>query len=286
MIRYTALCALFLSACCPTIVGSPGDASSTSWTPPERPKGGSVIDCRGNKRGRLDIRKSNITVKNCIIEGDVRVWGISRNANSPELKELSRKKDYVSVVRAAAPAYTTIENCTINGTGMIPLYIGPGSTFTTISNVKIGGQSTSTMVYLGAESHKTTIIDSTIDATNGNREAIAIDASDHNVLRSNTITHKDGGVYLYRNCGEDGVIRHTTPSYNTIEGNNFIGVGVAVWLGSREGGKCYCESDKGWPFGSSASDMDHARFNKVLKNKLGGGMIKIGIHSHSNEVQQ
>jgi hypothetical protein len=32
--------------------------------------------------------------------------------------------------------------------------------------------------------------------------------------------------------------------------------------------------------------MDHARFNKVLKNKLNGGIIKIGIHSHSNEVQQ
>lgn len=284
MKQYIALCAL-LSACCPTITGPPGDASSIDWKAPEKQKNSSVIDCRGNKRGRLDIRKSNVTVRNCTIEGDVRVWGIARNANSPELKELSRKADYVSVVRAAAPAYTTIENCTINGTGIIPLYVGPGSTFTTVKNVKIGGQSKSVMIYLGAESYKTTIIDSTIDATQGNREAIAIDASDHNVLRGNTITHRDGGVYLYRNCGEGGVIRHTTPSYNTIESNSFLSDGVAVWLGSREGGKCYCENDKGWPFGSSASDMDHARFNVVQDNRLGGGVIKIGQHSHSNKVQ-
>ena len=276
---------LLLSACCPTIVGPPGDISSTNRTPPNKSNNSSTIDCHGGERGRLDIRTSNVTIKNCIINGDVRIWGIARNANSPAFKELSRKTNYVSVVRAAAPAYTTIENCTINGTGMIPLYVGPGSTFTTIKDTKIGGQSKSVMIYLGAESYKTTIIDSIIDATNGNREAIAIDASDHNVIKNNKITHPNGGVFLYRNCGEAGVIRHTTPSYNLIESNLFTSGSIAVWLGSREGNRCYCESDKGWPFGSSASDMDHSRFNIVRSNRLGGSSIWVGKHSHPNNIE-
>lgn len=267
------------------MVGPPGDASSTSWVPKPREAQESVIDCHGNKRGRLSIRKSNITVRNCLIMGDVRIWGIARNASAPELKPLSRKSDYVSVVRAAAPAHTTIENCTIQSVGTIPLYIGPGSTFTTIRNSKIIGTSKSTMIYIGAETHKTTITDSLIDATQADREAIAVDASSYNVIKGNTILHRQGGVYLYRNCGEAGVIRHTTPSHNLIEGNLFKGSGVAVWLGSREGNRCYCESDKGWPLGSSASDMDHSRFNKVLRNQLGGALIKVGKYGRQNEIQ-
>ncbi len=283
--RVIFLFLLLVSACCPTIVGPPGDASSTRWIPKPREVIETTIDCHGEKRGRLDIKQSFVTVKDCIIEGDVRIWGMARNANDPSLKELSHKPDYVTIVRDAAPAHVTIENCTIKSTGMIPLYVGPGSTFTTVIGTKILGPSKSTMVYLGAESYKTTIVESLINATQGNREAIAIDASDHNVIKDNTIIHRsNGGIYLYRNCGESGVIRHTTPSYNRIEGNNFIGDDVSIWIGSREGNRCYCEDDKGWPFGSSISDMDHARFNAVLKNSFGGA-IKVGAHSHPNTIE-
>lgn len=285
LIRNILPYAVLLSACCPTIVGQPGDASSIDWAPPEKLEGSSVIDCGGKKRGRLDVVTSNVTIRNCLIEGDVRIWGLARNASSSNLQELSRRQDYVSIVRAVAPAHTTIENCTINGIGTIPLYIGPGSTFTTINSVTVSGISEGTMIYIDAESHKTTIVSSTIDATGANREAIAIDASDHNILRNNTIMHKNGGIYLYRNCGEGGVIRHTTPSYNTIEDNGIYGDGVSIWIGSREGSRCYCEADKGWPFGSSASDMDHARFNVVQHNALGGGAINVGNYSISNTVE-
>jgi len=41
---------------------------------------------------------------------------------------------------------------------------------------------------------------------------------------------------------------------------------------------------KGWPFGSSISDMDHARFNIIRKNSLQGA-IKVGAHSHSNTIE-
>lgn len=279
---------LFLVSCCPTISGPPGDASTLSWKPPKGtyvPE--TIIDCKGETReGTLNIRKSNTTVRNCKINGDIRVWGIARNANDPKLLKKSRiDKNYVSWVRDNAPKFVTIENTTINGTGTIPLYIGPGAVYTMVKNVKIIGYSKSTMVYLGAESHSTIIEDSFINAYNGLREAIAIDASNYNIIRNNTIQYAIGGIFLYRNCGEDGVVRHTTPSYNIIENNKFIGIGVSVWLGSREGNRCYCQKDHGWSFGSSISDMDHARYNKVVGNDLGNGTVLEGKTSHSNKIQ-
>jgi hypothetical protein len=275
---------LLLAGCCPTIVGQPGDASSIAWKHQVSPHESTVIDCKGKERGPLSIRTSNTTVKNCIINGDVRIWGPARNANSPKLLEKSRQPDYVSWMRKSAPTNVVIENSAIRATHSIPLYVGPGTTFTTIRNVKISGTSGSTMVYLGAESHHTVIEGSVIDATQAKREAIAIDASDQNVITGNTIKYKAGGIFLYRNCGEGGVTRHTTPSHNTISKNYFHGEGTAVYLGSRDGDRCYCSLDKGFPLGSSQSDMDHARYNVVKDNHLNGGSILVGKHSGPNSV--
>ena len=77
-------------------------------------------------------------------------------------------------------------------------------------------------------------------------------------------------MFLYRNCGEDGVIRHQTPSYNQIADNLFTGAGWlrprAVGIGSRAGGRRYCGDDRGWPFGSSADDGDGATDNLTARN--------------------
>jgi hypothetical protein len=283
---------LFLASCCPTIAGPPGDASSQNWAAQPDSTTPTVIDCKGGERGSLSIRKSNTIVRNCTINGDVRIWGPARNANNKVLLDRSRKSDYVTWLRNAAPTNVLIENTTIKATHTIPLYVGPGVTFTTVRNVKIGGTSASTMVYLGAESHHTVIENSEIDATQGKREAIAIDASDNNVISNNIIKYErgllyHGGIFLYRNCGEDGVIRHTTPSHNVITKNTFVGDGTAVYLSSRDGGgRCYCSLDEGYPLGSSQSDLDHARFNQVTSNKLGEGKIKQGKSSKHNTISQ
>ncbi|MGV3578830.1 MAG: right-handed parallel beta-helix repeat-containing protein, partial [Brevundimonas sp.] len=81
-----------------------------------------------------------------------------------------------------------------------------------------------------------------------------------------------GGVFLYRNCGEDGVIRHQTPSNNTITGNRFDGAALIaprpVVVGSREGRRRYCGDDAGYPYGSSVDDGDHATGNVVTGNTI------------------
>jgi hypothetical protein len=156
---------------------------------------------------------------------------------------------------------------------------------TRVENVTIAGPSTSTMVYLDAESYGTVFDNVDVDASEATREAIAIDASDHNIIRNTTITSVTGGIYMYRNCGEAGVVRHTTPSNNVIERSTFAGAGVAVWLGSREGNRCYCQEDAGYEYGSSISDMDHARYNTVRDNDVAGSVIYQGEYSHSNIIE-
>jgi hypothetical protein len=269
---------------CLGVSGPPGDAQALEWQPPEPPPAeATIIDCGGGTRGRLDVRKSNSVVRNCRIEGDVRVWGLVRSLNPGTLRERSYEDGYVDYVRANAPTNVLLEDVTIVGSGTIPLYVAPGVTFTTIRRVTIEGSSVSTMVYLDAESHGTTIEDSTIDATDAGREAIAIDSSDSNVIRRTTIHHSHGGIYLYRNCGEGGTSRITTPSENEITDNTFDGDGrVAVWLGSRDGMRCYCGEDAEGSYGSAKSDMDHARFNTVTGNELNDQDTRAGSSSVPN----
>ena len=281
---------LLLPSCCPTLVGShPGDAGDLNWTKNDLPTPSStpprIIDCGGKEIGSLGIRTSHTVVRDCIIKGNVRIWGPARNASGPKLVTQSRSPDYVKWIRANSPTGVLIEDTTIIATGSIPLYVGPGVTFTTLRRVSLRGPSSSTMIYLGAESYGTTIESSLIDAHQAAREAVAIDASSHNLLRSNAIQHNHGGVYLYRNCGEGGTIRHTTPSFNTIVDNVFTGDQIAIYVGSREGSRCYCQEDQGFPFGSSISDMDHARFNIVRGNALGEGRIEVGKHATDNQIK-
>lgn len=97
---------------------------------------------------------------------------------------------------------------------------------------------------------------------------MAIDGSAHNTVRHNRFSAlSHGGLFLYRNCGEGGTVRHQTPSHNTISDNTFYryyhGGLPAVWLGARNGNRNYCEADAGYPFGSSISNLDGAQHNRI-----------------------
>jgi hypothetical protein len=272
---------LLLAACSPA-PGSidPGDQGAIGWVPSERVVG-PVIDCHGGSRGSLQIRESGTTLRNCTIRGNVRVWGAGRNGSSQLLYDSSREADHVSATRAAGPSWVTIEDTTIIGTtGTIPLYLGPGVTMATLRRVRLEGHSVSVMMYLDAESHGTTTEDVEIDATDAGREAVAVDGSDGNDLSGLTIRHSGkGGIYLYRNCGESGVARHTTPSDNVIDAT-ILGGGIAVYLGAREGRRSYCGEDRDGRYGSSVSNYDHARRNVVTIRS--DGEIKQGSTARDN----
>lgn len=217
-------------------------------------------------------RPVDVSIINCAVVGNVRIWGMGAGGSMSDLKDSSRTPGHTIAAQDAAPVNVVLDRVRFEGVGTIPLYVGPGVTRTTVRRAVFTGRSASTAVYLDAESAGTVIEDSLFDIRTG-REQIAVDGSGANrIVRNRFALGGRGGVFLYRNCGEDGVIRHQTPSYNQITDNIFSG---ASWLrprtvvvGAREGGRRYCGDDAGWPFGSSADDGDGAVGNVVARNRI------------------
>ncbi len=215
-------------------------------------------------------RPQSITISDCHIIGNVRIWGMGSDGSYDDLRASSRQQGHVARTQAAAPRHIWLENLTITGRGSIPLYVGPGVTEITLRNSTLNGTTTATAIYLDAESANNRIEDNRILTRTG-REMIAIDGSAGNVITGNRFDlHGQPGIYLYRNCGERGVVRHQTPSNNRIEGNSFTG---ASWLrprlvveNARNGRRSYCGDDAGYPFGSSVDDRDNASGNTIRNN--------------------
>lgn len=260
-------------------------------------KSGTVIDCGGgdyNKGKRTEIQivttdsgaPSGVVVRNCKIWGSVRVAGLGLNGESEGVRKSSRRSDHTKIAQAAAPTQITLTNLTIRAEDRIPVYVSPGVTHLTLSHSKLTGSSSSVAVYLDAESARNTITRNTFDVRTG-REVIAVDGSAHNIISHNTFKRtSDGGVFLYRNCGEGGTIRHQTPSFNTITRNTFnLEGGIGVWLGSRNGNRKYCEDDKGYGFGSSKDNRDFADNNIVEGNKFSGIGVNVIDRGRGNRVK-
>ncbi len=253
---------------------------------------GVQIDCGGGRIGRpgeepafprftVEVRSravgnaqwdrpSDIAIRNCTIAGPIRVWGMGINGQGEVVKLSSRSLGHTERAQAAAPTRILIERSTLQASGAIPLYIGPGVTGVTLADSRVVGRSGSVAVYLDAESDRNTIAGNSFDIETG-REVIAVDGSARNRIADNRfrITWR-GGIFLYRNCGEGGTIRHQTPSFNTVAGNRFNYAfplhSPAISVGAREGWRLYCGEDAGYPFGSSADNGDHATDNVVENN--------------------
>lgn len=217
-------------------------------------------------------RPTDVTVRNCVVLGAVRIWGMGAGGSMRDLLASSRTPDHTVAAQSAAPLRTTLDRVRFEAAGTIPLYVGPGVTRTTVVRSSFRGRSTSTAVYLDAESAGAVIQDNDFDIRTG-REQIAVDGSAANRIVGNRfVLNGRGGVFLYRNCGEGGVIRHQTPSYNQITDNVFSRPNLlrprTVVVGAREGNRSYCGADAGWPFGSSRDDGDGATGNRVGNNRM------------------
>ena len=141
-----------------------------------------------------------------------------------------------------------------------------------LADSRFSGRSVSVAVYLDAESRENSLLRNVFDITTA-REQVAVDGSASNRISGNRFNLRGrGGIFVYRNCGEDGVIRHQTPSDNRITDNVFTGANwfrpQLVVVGAREGRRNYCAADRGYPFGSSADDGDHAARNLVERNRI------------------
>lgn len=218
-------------------------------------------------------RPVGVTLRDCTILGNVRVWGMGMNGQGEAVRSSSHRLGHTERAQAAAPTEVRILGSRLTALGSIPLYLGPGVTGLTLSGSTLSGKSGSVALYLDAESADNVITDNVFAVETG-REAVALDGSARNTIRNNrfTIGYR-GGIHLYRNCGEGGTVRHQTPSDNTITDNSFRYTGLwrpdPVNVGSRGGWgwTMNCADDAGYPFGSSLDDDDHATGNVVERNR-------------------
>ncbi|MDY7026101.1 MAG: right-handed parallel beta-helix repeat-containing protein [Pseudomonadota bacterium] len=226
------------------------------------------------------IPPKNIRIQNCKIRGSMRIIGLGRNGEADPVRRSSMRENHSEFIQSRAPSSIELNKLTIEGTGRIPLYLAPGVHDVSINQSIIGGESVSVAVYFDAESTRNRLSHSVI-RTQSKRESLALDGSSYNQIIGNSFRSlSNGGIFLYRNCGEGGTIRHNTPSHNQIINNTFyyksynplfswiFGKEPAIYIGSRDGGKYYCDDDKGKSFGSSSSDKDFARYNVIAQNKL------------------
>lgn len=232
-----------------------------------------LIQSRRNSDGSWSAPR-HVQVKNCTIVGGTRIVGMGINGQAEAARQSSLTAGHIERAQAAAPVDVQFDNVIFQGRGTIPLYIAPGVTHTAVRHSKITGHSVSTAVYLDAESAYTELSDTAID-TQTRRELLAVDGSAHNlIVRNRFVSPVKGGIYLYRNCGEGGTVRHQAPQFNRIEDNTFDyraawGWRPAVWIGSRAGWvgwRSYCAADSGYSLGSSVEDGDFADHNVVQNN--------------------
>jgi parallel beta-helix repeat protein len=240
-----------------------------------------LVKSKQDKSGKWLIPE-NITVKNFKVEGSVRVVGLGVNGEANLVRLSSYNKNHTEYSQKVAPKNIIFDNITIEASKRIPFYVAPGCTNITLQNSVLKGQSEATAIYLCCESANNKIVNNVFQ-TKTKRESIAIDGSAYNLIENNTFEYLNrGGIYVYRNSGEGGTVRHQTPSYNKIINNTFKQsnsllaklnriIYPTIWLGSRS---CFIQyfikfrnDDKGYAFGSSIDNSDRANNNIVKDNK-------------------
>lgn len=217
------------------------------------------------------LTPQHIVIKNLSVTGSLRIQGMAENGQGEYLKESSHHAGHTERAQAAAPSHITLDNLTVQAGDHNVLYFAPGVHDITLQNSQIFGHTSGLALYLDAESANNSIENNVFNVQTKTREVIAIDGSAHNVIEHNQfINPNHGAIYLYRNCGEGGTVRHQTPSNNQIVQNQFKlgsdGKLPVIWIASRNGHKSYCSADDGYPFGSSLSDLDLATDNTVSDN--------------------
>jgi len=232
----------------------------------------------------------NIVIKNFKIKGSVRIVGLGVNGEAELVRKSSYNKNHTEYSQSVAPKNIVFDNITIEANKRIPFYIAPGCSNITLQNSILEGWSEATAIYMCCESARNVITNNVI-RTKTKREAIAIDGSAYNLIENNKFEYLEcGGIFLYRNSGEGGTVRHQPPIHNKIINNAFnysksLWVKLrqfifpTIWVGSRSHFIQYFikfrNDDKGYPFGSSINNNDLASKNIIKDNKPNNIWIRV-----------
>lgn len=224
----------------------------------------------------------DITIRNCKIYGSIRIMGLGPNGEAENVRQSSLNRNHTEFAQASAPSGIVLDNLTVVADGPAPIYLAPGVTKVTLSHSVINGNTRGSGLYLDAETGYNVISGNRFDVQTRNREVLAVDGSAHNVIENNIFTNaENGGIYLYRNCGEGGTIRHQTPQHNRIADNKFTYQDFAhpkpaIWTNASQPWQSfYCDEDPPAPFGSGADNHSFADNNTIINNVIVGAELKL-----------
>lgn len=248
-------------------------------------------------------RPEDIMIQNCKIKGRVDI-----NGNQPEgLK--ANNPDYVKLKQAYSPTRIVLRNLDITYYGKDAVYFHQGVTHSILEDSTLSGKVSGVPLYLAPEGGHNIIRNNYFKMETKSREVLAIDGSKWNKIYSNRFSGLGhGGIYIFRNCGEDGKYRVQRPQYNQIVNNNFYyrsyanPATPAIWVGSRNhinkvndyipfgwGYRDYCDED------NNSDNSDHANHTSIMQNVITtdgdwffyGGGVNIDqrpTHQYANQV--
>ena len=203
-------------------------------------------------RFREDRSLGNITVRDCTLRGTLQVGVQMTRFFGGELGgdgELGESEPLPLGHHDILFRDVRIEDVRIG------IYLGTFSRDVTLERVSIDGTERIAL-YSEAGTHRLSVRDSSF-TDNRTREAIALDSTyDSEIVDSTIARNREGGVYVYHNCGElkgsvCPVVRPTPPRDIRIRGNRFVANGETdLQIASRQGRNHslgWCEALDGLP---------------------------------------
>lgn len=191
-------------------------------------------------------RPENIEINGCTIVGAVAVSGAGGNPVyiSSRSQLDTRNRQHTVRMQAMAPTNIRLNSLQIYADPNLNLknllHLHTGVTNVMITNSTFTGQISDVTLYLSPESARNTIKNNIFDVLALNerkREIIAIDGSAGNIITGNAFKNlQNGGIHLYRNCGEKGLTRHQPARDNQIFNNDFFYLKSppeAIWVNKR-----------------------------------------------------
>ncbi|CAI8735370.1 right-handed parallel beta-helix repeat-containing protein [Pseudomonas sp. IT-P218] len=259
------------------------------------------LDCNGatlegeGKRAvgiQIDGKKKlieNVTVENCRIQ-NFKNRGVNITSGL-RIKDFSADTD---ANYKLAPKKILIDHVAVLGSGRGGVYFDSYVTDSVLRNSTVEG-SGKVGVYLEQGTQRIQILNNTIrnNGVDGHREGLAIDSSAHNTVKGNHfISNAGGGVFIYKNCGENfssgkSALRWQSSDFNIVQDNTFRDERVGVWIASRQS-----KDLSKWGCGDPSVDesgrffADHANNNVVERNEFCNTVTAVRVEGDNNIIVQ
>lgn len=270
-----------------------------------------VLDCQGATldgdykvvpvlRVGGDKMVSDVEIRNCVItgsRGSAVIIGLSAPDSRKPLGVDGRPDP------AQHPHRITLRDVTVARNGGVGIFVDDYVQDTSILNSTVEDNA-AVGIYLEHNSRRSRIANTRVArngfgrnsgipaASNTSREGIAVDASADNIIENNTISgNNQGGIFLYRNCGEQpnnpNQVLRTQPATgnvirdNVIEGGSLVGIAIA----SRQDMPVKPESCRLRVDAARGIYPDAAPGNRVLGNTIRGVPVGIRVSDDGNVVE-